>query len=383
LIDGGFGALPAAIGDALMAHRRVVCVLLDAFGWRFVERHSDHPLLRRLAADGELRRIASQFPSTTTAHITTMHTGLPVGIHGLYEWRIWEPALGAVITPLLFSHAGRRERDTLAGTGLAMEDVLPPAPTLYERLADDGVVSLVYGPASFCPSTYDRVATRGARLEPYPDLRAGLEELVAELGRHERCYAYIYFEGIDTTGHVHGPSSAAFDGQAVAALDAVHDAFLRPGVGVPADTLLLVTADHGQMDVHPSRVDALDVLWPGLEDALERDAAGRPVAPAGSARDVFLHVQRERVAEAVATLSTGLGERGDVHATEDLVRAGRFGPDVGPRLRERLASVCVLPSAGRMAWLRSTPDVEQVFLGHHGGLHPHEAETFAATIVLG
>jgi hypothetical protein len=383
LTDGDFRALPGAIGDALVAHRRVVCVLLDAFGWRFVERHAEHPLLRRLAADGELRRIASQFPATTTAHVTTMHTGLPVGQHGLYEWRVWEPALGDVITPLLFSHAGRHDRDTLAGTGLAMDDVLPPGPTLYQRLAADGIVSLVFGPAAFCPSTYDRAAARGADLRPYPDLRAGLDDLVAELGRHERCYAYLYFDGIDSTGHRAGPSSAAFDAQVVEALDAVHDAFLRPGAGVPADTLLLLTADHGQMDVHPSRVDALDVLWPGLEAALERDAAGRPVAPAGSARDVFLHVRPERVADAVAALGAALGERGEAHATEDLVRAGRFGPDVGPRLRERLASVCVLPSAGRMAWLRSTPDVEQIFLGHHGGVHPHEAETFAATIPLG
>ena len=57
-------------------------MLLDAFGRRFLERYADHPFLRRL----EITPIATQFPPTTTAHVTTMHTGRPVGEHGLYEW---------------------------------------------------------------------------------------------------------------------------------------------------------------------------------------------------------------------------------------------------------------------------------------------------------
>jgi Type I phosphodiesterase / nucleotide pyrophosphatase len=376
-----FADLPDAVRRALAAHRRVALVLLDAFGWRFVTRHADHPLLRRLDAGGQLRPLASQFPATTTAHVTTLHTGLPVGAHGLYEWRVWEPALGDVITPLLFSHAGRRERDTLAGTGLTMAEILPAEPTLYERLAGEGIASVVLGPAAFSPSTYDVAATRGARARPYRELRAGLDSMLAALGEHERCYAYLYFDGIDTTGHLEGPSSAAFDARVVAALDAVEAAFFGPGAAVPPDTLLVLTADHGQVDVHPSRVDALDRLWPELESTLQRDAHGRPVTPAGSARDVFLHVRPDRVEEAVGALNAALDGHGTAHATADLVAAGRFG-EVGPRLAQRLAAVCVLPAAGRMAWLASAPDVEQVFLGHHGGVHPDEAASFVATHVF-
>ncbi len=58
----------------------------------------DHPLLPRL----EIDHLESQFPSTTAAHVTTMHLGLPVDEHGIYEWRVFEPALGEVIVPLRF-----------------------------------------------------------------------------------------------------------------------------------------------------------------------------------------------------------------------------------------------------------------------------------------
>src|SRR5918995_3747679 len=136
---------------------RVAVVLLDAFGMRFVERHAGHPLLRRL----RIAPLASQFPSTTTAHVTTMHTGVPVGAHGLYEWNVYEPALDAVITPILFTPAGTLTPDGLRGSGVGIADILPSG-TLYERLAEAGLPRVVLQPAAFSPSTYDSVAVPGA-----------------------------------------------------------------------------------------------------------------------------------------------------------------------------------------------------------------------------
>jgi len=51
-------------------------------------------------------------------------------------------------------------------------------------------------------------------------------------------------------------------------------------------------------------------------------------------------------------------------------------PATGPRLRERLADVCVLPAPGRMVGLRGFPSYERRFRGHHGGLTPEEAQTW-------
>jgi Type I phosphodiesterase / nucleotide pyrophosphatase len=378
-----FSALPRAVARTLEGRRRVIVILLDAFGWRFVQRHARHPLLARLERDGTLGPLASQFPATTTAHVTTMHTGLPVAAHGLYEWRVWEPALRRVITPLLFSFAGDGTRDTLADSGLDPRAMLPQGPSFYQRLAARGIPSLVWSPVRFSPSTYDRVAARGATMTTYDELADGVRALRAAVAAHERCYAYLYFDGIDTAGHLHGPSSPEFDDAALRALDAVHAAFFGPGATVLDDTLLVLTADHGQVDVSQQRVDYLDVLWPRLLDVLSHDARGMPVPPAGSARDVFLHVGPEAVEEAVAELGEVLGDRGTVRTTADLLADGTFGPQVGPRLRERVGSVCVLPAAGRMAWLRSHPDVERSFLGHHGGLDPDEAQTFLGTVELG
>lgn len=348
---------------------RVVVLLLDAFGKAFLERYADgHPFLRRLLGDGAVCDIDSQFPSTTTPHVTTMHTGLPVARHGLYEWNVYEPAVGRVITPLRFAFAGDDEADTLRGENLDPRDLLPPEPTLYERLAAAGVVPLVYQPDSFSPSTFDRAATRGADLRPYASLQDALRDAIRSVSALERGYAYVYFHGIDLAGHLAGPSSSAFDDAVRHALDAVEAALVEVG---SADVLLLLTADHGQVDVDPARTLWLDELHPPL--------ARLNLRPAGSARDVFLHVPEADVGSTVAALS----DHTEVHAVADLLAEGAFGPDPGLRLRERLATVCVLPPPGWMAWLRWASDVERDFRGHHGGCTPEETRTYLAALPLG
>jgi hypothetical protein len=360
LLTGAPGGLP--LPGAPERIDRVAVVLLDAFGMRFVRRHADHPLLRRLG----IAPLATQFPSTTTAHVTTMHTGTPVGVHGLYEWNVYEPALDAVITPILYARAGELAPDGLRGSGVGIGDIVP-AGTFYERLAAAGVPSVVLSPAAFSPSTYDSVATRGADLRPYAtfaDGAAGLAEALERPG-----YAYLYWHEIDLLGHLHGPDSPEFDAACRHALDALETALDAAG----PEALVLFTADHGQVAVDPARVDYLEDFLPEIDRYLAH-------GPAGSARDVFLHAVPGLAAELAAELRERMEGRAEVLQVAELEAQGLFG-EVGPRLRARLADVCVLPAPDRMAWLRSHAGVEQRFRGHHGGLDPAECETWLGVMV--
>jgi hypothetical protein len=338
-----FAELPARIEALTHEHERVVVVLIDAFGWAFVQRHATHPLLARM----EIEPIASQFPSTTTAHLTTLYSGLPVEQHGLYEWRVYEPLVDDVIVPLPFVSA-RREDPPLDLDPRA----IVPSPTFFQRL---DVPCTVLQPAHIWPSKYSSAALAGAYVIPFGRLADGMAQLGAP------GLSYLYWDQVDAAGHEHGPSSDAFDVAALGALDAIEAA-------LPRGALVAVTADHGQIDVHPDRLDLLDVVWPELLGLLRRDGRGRPLWPAGSARDCFLHVDEpERV---VTVLRQRLEDRATVHLTAELF------PDAGPRLRARLADVCVLPAPGRMAWLDAFPSHERRFRGHHGGRTPEEAETW-------
>jgi hypothetical protein len=340
-----FAELPARITALLREHERLGVVLLDAFGMAFVRRHADHPFLRRLA----IEPLASQFPSTTTAHLTTLATGLPVARHGLYEWRVYDPGLDAVIVPLRMGYA-HDEREPLP---VAADDLLPP-----ERWFAGATVLM---PAAIAHSPWSAASLAGAHVEGYDNLGAGIARLGERPG-----LSYLYWDGIDATGHRHGPASAEFDAACLAALDAL-ERHLPPGLPV------LVTADHGQVDVEA--LDDLDEIWPELLGHLRRDGGGRPLWPAGGGRDCFLHVHDPETV--VSELAARLGERAEVRLAAELF------PGAGPRLRARLADVCVLPAPGRMAWLAAFPTRERRFRGAHGGLAPAEIETWVGLRLAG
>lgn len=380
LLLGGEGGLPAtALGDAPARVERVALVLLDAFGWRFFDRYADrHRLLRRMLAEGTVAKLTTQFPSTTAAHVTTMHTGRPVADHGMYEWNIYEPSIDALVTPLMFSFAGDGERDTLHSAGADPRTIFPTS-TLYRRLADAGVRCFAYHPASFAPSTYDGVLIDGAVLHPYETLAGAFTALGAALAAASGpAYGYVYIDTLDATGHQYGPASEAFDAEALRCLSAIEAAL----GSLPAGTLLLLAADHGQVDVDPGRTRFVNVLWPEIGAYLRLDGRGRPLAPAGSARDMFLHAAPGAHEYLVAQLRGLLGGFADVHATADLVAEGLFGVP-GPRLRARLGDVCILPAAGETVWWRERGRFGMRFRGHHGGLTPEEAHTVVASLVVG
>jgi hypothetical protein len=152
---------------------------------------------------------------------------------------------------------------------------------------------------------------------------------------------------------------------------------------LPAGTLLILAADHGQVSVDPATTWFVNELWPDIHRHLRRDRLGRPLAPAGSARDLFLHTAPGERARVVERLREMLGPHADVHATADLVAEGLFAAVPGPRLRERLGDVCVLPAPGQTVWWRERGRFDMRFHGHHGGLTPDEAYTQVASLVVG
>ena len=76
--DGGPGIEQSALGELDRLWRKIVLVVVDGFGWSAAERHADHPFLKRVAADGVLAKLTSQFPSTTSAHMTSAALAVPI-----------------------------------------------------------------------------------------------------------------------------------------------------------------------------------------------------------------------------------------------------------------------------------------------------------------
>jgi type I phosphodiesterase/nucleotide pyrophosphatase len=358
-----------ALDEPLLRERfaKVALVYLDAFGWTFLERQGSHPLLRRAHSDGLVVQLTSQFPSTTTAHVTTIHSGLPVAEHGVYEWHVLEPTLNRLITPLLFSFSGDSERETLAGL-LNPEDIYP-AESLHARLAEAGVRSSVALPAAIAHASPNRALLRGSDVLPFSTPEEGLAAAAAALAATDNAHVHVhvYLDEVDALIHAVGPDDRAADVAFAEALTAIERAPFSPG------TLVVLTADHGMSPVDPARSVYVNDIWPELAAHLETGADGKPLAPAGSCRDLFLHVRDGHVDEVRDRLGDRLDGVADVVTAETLVADGIFN-EPSLRLENRLGDVVVLPRYGEAVYWHEPGRFVQHLHGQHGGLSPQEME---------
>lgn len=374
----GFDGLPDRIKDAFVSgnYDAVLLFLVDGFGWRFFERFQEAPFLKRLAKHGRVEKLISQFPSTTAAHLTTIHTGWNVGQSGVYEWIYYEPQLDAIIAPLLFSYAGTKERDLLKSTGVQPASLYPRG-LFYPDLKKMGVKPFIFGVRDYTPSTYSKAVMEGAELRAFKTFSEALINLGMLLEKQTQpAYIHLYLDGIDALSHDYGPTAPQTEAEIETFLLIMEYYFERLFKGKKR-ILFLMTADHGEVEVDPKTTIYLnkDARCAGIERFLKMNRRGQLLVPAGSARDMFLYIKDDLLEEAQSFLSSRLEGKADVVKTEDLINNGYFGIEVSSRFRERAGNLVILPYRYESVWWYEKDRFEMRFRGHHGGLTPQEMET--------
>ncbi|QAY62855.1 alkaline phosphatase family protein [Xylanimonas allomyrinae] len=351
----------AALG--LPAARRVVVVLCDGLGLLNVAERAGHaPFLR--ARLPETRALRSTFPSTTAAAISTFGTGTAPGRTGMLGYTQRNPATGGLANmvswteqsdPTLVSRPGGQAR---ASTLPVPAETLQQEPTVFEALVGAGVRVTSVGPSRFAGSGMTRAALRGAQHLAAESLEARVDGVVRAL--REPGLAYLYWGDVDKTGHHHGWQSWQWGDE----LEAFDRELARLVRSVPAGTLVLVTADHGQVEV--DQADRFDVArTPALADGV--------ALVGGEPRAVHVYAERPEQAEAVADRWRDvLGERAVVASRAEAVASGWFGP-VADHVLPWVGDVVVAPR-GRLTIVDShTQTPESLDLrGVHGSFTPEE-----------
>jgi hypothetical protein len=166
---------------------------------------------------------------------------------------------------------------------------------------------------------------------------------------------YGYTPALDTAAHLSGIASEQWQ-QAAADVDAL---LSRTVAALPDDAALLVTADHGGLDV-PS--DArFDVGSDGRLAAGVRVVAGEP-------RVRYLHTLPGAVEDVRAAWESVLGASARVLARDEAIEADLFGR-VAPAHAERIGDLVVIctESVAVLATDREPPMIAKL-VGYHGAL---------------
>lgn len=379
LTGHGQSALPIDVfGPLPTRYNKVVFIFLDAFGWRFFGQFADHfPLLKTFLRQGAVSKLTSQFPSATAAHVTCINTGLNAAQSGVYEWYYYEPLVDAIISPLRFSYGGDSQQNTLKASGIPLE-AFYPSRTLHQILHNSGVQSHVFQPAAHTHSGYSSAIFRGATSRnPFRTLEQALDQLTARVLAKEESPAFylLYYDTIDTTSHLSGPGSQALAEELEYFFLALEQRLYQKLRQLTGDTLLIITADHGQIEVSPDTTYYLNHEMPDILNYLRTSKDGVPLVPAGSARDMFLYIKEDLLDEALERLQHALAGRAEVHLTQDLIRQNLFGsPKPSHAFLSRIGNVTILPYEHETVWWFEQGRFTMRFQGHHGGLTPEEME---------
>ncbi|WP_371130836.1 alkaline phosphatase family protein [Arthrobacter sp. SDTb3-6] len=354
----------AAMGDGrftnalrLPAARRVVVVLVDGLGKALLKQKSGHaPFLRGvMAADsgGEHpHTLHAAFPSTTATSLSSLGTGVVPGQHGMLGYDVLDPDQDKVVNLLGNWDPGVDPRRW------------QPFPTVFEQLAGHHPTATVSLP-KFEQSPMTLAALRGSTFLGATSPQARVELAAGALAAHPSMLLYLYWGELDKAGHRYGADSAQWEHQ----LEELDAGMKRLAATVPADTLILLTADHGMVDVpRAARIDYS--RYPELVAGV-RHTAGEP-------RMVHLYLERGAGTEVrdalVAAWLERFGTKAWVLTRDEAVAAGLFG-EVRAEAAGRIGDVLVAAreSIAFYDLRRVRPQAVEV-VGQHGSLTKAERE---------
>jgi hypothetical protein len=223
-----------------------------------------------------------------------------------------------------------------------------------------GVAVTSVGLERFATSGLTEAGLRGPDFAAFEHERDAAQRitLVSDAARRgDRSLVYAYERELDHTGHVSGWESTEWLDQ----LTRIDDLCEQLRCTLDDDICLIITGDHGMLDVPPERQIV-------IEDSAELMAGVSAVAGEGRFRQ--LYVDREPISAVVTRWRSVLGERAWVRTREEAIEEGWFGP-VDPEIVERYGHVLVAMRAPWAVMTRQFPR-ELSLIGMHGSLTAEE-----------
>lgn len=287
---------------------QVVLLVLDGLGWgQLVPRRALAPTLA--AMDGG--PVTSVAPSTTACALSSITLGCPPADHGVIGYRL-QVGEDEVMNVLRWRTAEGDARETVRP-----EEFQP-------RRAFGGRDVPVVTRTEFETSGFSGAHLSGARIIGWRVASTIAVEVRRLLAAGEQ-FVYAYYDGVDKVAHEYG-FGEHYDAE-LAAVDRLVADLLA---ALPPGAALVVTSDHGQVDVGDRCVP------------ISPDVMAHTRLLSGEGRFRWLHA---RPGEATALADAARACHGDmawVRTKEETEREGWFGGALTPAVSARLGDVAVV-----------------------------------------
>ncbi|HRQ41224.1 MAG TPA: alkaline phosphatase family protein [Chloroflexota bacterium] len=348
--------------------KRVVLLVLDAFGWNLLQ--AEAPNLERLVQKaGVVGQLTSIFPSTTVAALSSLWTGAAPAQHGMLGFTMFFPEFATATEMLRFTPVFAHHPDALVEAGLEPETFLH-WPGLAEQLARYGVPTYSFKGREIVGSALSKMHTRGVAADlgsvTFADMLTQMGQLLHEKAG-EPMFIFAYWPVIDTLSHFRLWDGAATRAEARMLFYQIEQEFLNRLTAVARqDTLLFVTADHGQVAL-PDYIFLED--HPRLQEMLF-------MRPTGEHRVSYLYAKHGRTEDILHYLHAHLGHALVAMRSAEALAAGLFGPPPHTAVAlDRLGDVVVIMRSGYKLLIRAQEKKARLFIGGHGSMTHAEMQS--------
>ncbi len=294
------------VSDSVLSADSIVLFVVDGLGWHQIDSYRDELPCLGQALGAPITTVA---PSTTATALTSICTGVLPGEHGVVGYKVDTPS--GLLNCLRWT----------SGSRLMMKDVPPIDFQPVEPFL--GSAPPVVTRAEFQKSGFTQAHLRNGQFCGWWSPAT----LVTEIDEQVRAgapFVYAYYDGLDKVAHVHGLGRHYLD--ELKFVDALVE---RIAAELPEEAALLVTADHGMVEVGNQIFD------------ISEELVQRTSRTSGEARFLWLHAKDAETGS--------LLEAAEIHSDvawvvgiEQVLDEHWFGVHVTPEARMRMGEVAIV-----------------------------------------
>ena len=320
------------------AENREVLILIDGMGQDAVDKYADQfPIFDELK---QVKKLYTNFPSTTATSLSTLGTGVLPGVHGMLGYTVRVP-----------------RSDNRLLNALKWDERVDPVmwqkvPTLFERAVISGVSVTHVAAKRYEGSGFTQAALRGAK---YVGVN-GVDEMAAAVAaalKPQPSFVYTYLNTLDSAGHSDGVGSDKW----LTALSQVSEFITKVKLSVPAGTRVWVTSDHGM-------VNSTEQLILGQDNDLLKNVT----LIGGEPRARHIYIKEGAESETISQWQEQLAGKAQVLSKESAITSGLFGEVVLEDSRERMGDLIAIAQNDLILIDPDRIREESSMVGHHGGV---------------
>jgi predicted AlkP superfamily pyrophosphatase or phosphodiesterase len=326
------------------AENREVLILIDGMGQDAIDKYGDQfPIFDELK---QVKKLYTNFPSTTATSLSTLGTGVLPGVHGMLGYTVRVP-----------------RSDNRLLNALKWDERVDPVmwqkvPTLFERAVSSGVSVTHVAAKRYEGSGFTQAALRGAK---YVGAN-GVDEMATAVSaalKPQPSFVYTYLNTLDSAGHSDGVGSDKW----LTALQQVSEFITKVKQLAPAGTRIWVTSDHGM-------VNSTEQIILGQDNKLLENVT----LIGGEPRARHIYIKEGAIAETITQWQEFFGNKARILSKDNAIKDGLFGPVVTEDSHDRLGDLIAIANNNLILVDPARVREETSMVGHHGGVTDIEVE---------